>query len=170
MRLLWQDLRFAIRTLRRGWLVTSVAVISLALAIGGNATVFSMVDAFIFRPSPFPNPERMILAGERLKSQPPLQGNLATSLAVFGDFAERSRTVTRWAAFRPRPTGLRGPERSEAITATEVTAEYFGILEVTPVQGRLFQAEGPLDGSRQGIHVHRRLQLPLTTTHTEIDR
>jgi hypothetical protein len=48
----FQDLRFAFRTLRKHWLVTVAAVLSLALAIGGNAAVFSMVDAFLFRPLP----------------------------------------------------------------------------------------------------------------------
>ena len=59
MSTLWQDLRFAVRTLRKRWMITSLAVLSLALAIGGNAAVFSMVDAFLFRPLPYPEPDRL---------------------------------------------------------------------------------------------------------------
>jgi len=88
-----QDLRFAVRTLKRGWLVTTAAIVSLAFAIGGNAAVFSMVDAFIFRPLPYPEPDRIVRFGEREKDQPENSGSLSTSLPTYADLVERSRNL-----------------------------------------------------------------------------
>ena len=87
MSTLLQDLKFAIRTLRKRWMVTSLAVLSLALAIGGNAAVFGMVDAFLFRPLPYPEPDRIVLVGERQKDQPEFSSSLGTSLPSFADFS-----------------------------------------------------------------------------------
>ncbi len=139
-----QDLRFAIRTLRRRWMVTTLATLSLALAIGGNAAVFSLVDGFIFRPLPYPEPDRVVLVGEREKDQPELSG-FGTSLASYADLAERSQSVT-WGALQPMTMSLRGSERSEAISTVMVTPSFFEIMEAQPVRGRLFTESEAVEG------------------------
>ncbi len=141
-----QDFRFAIRTLKRGWLVTAVAVVSLAVAIGGNATVFSLVDALLFRPLPYPDPERIVLVAEREKDQPELSG-FTISLPTYADLAERSGTVAEWAAMQPRTMSLRGPERAEAVPGVAVTANFFGLLGTDAARGRTFSPEETVEGA-----------------------
>lgn len=155
MSILLQDLRFALRTLRARWMVTAMAVLSLALAIGGNATVFSLVDAFIFRPLPYPEPERVVLVGEREKTTPEFSGQFTTSLATARDWQERSRSVGRWAVMRPATMSLRGPERAEAVSTVAVTPSFFGVLDADPERGRLFtEAEAVEGGPRVALLGH----------------
>ena len=144
-----QDIRFAARTLKRGWLVSAAAIASLALAIGGNTAVFSMVDAFIFRPLPYPEPDRVVLFGEREKDQPENSGSLATSLATYADLAERSRTMASWGAMRPRTLSLRGSERAEAVSGVAATPGFFELLGVTAWRGRTFLPEEGVEGGRR---------------------
>ncbi len=137
-----QDFRFAIRTLRKGLLVTLFAIFSLALAIAGNATVFSMVNAFLFRPLPYDQPERMVLLEEREVDQRPAT-TLSISLASWADYDERSQTLSAVEAFRPAFFSLRGPERAIPLAGARVTPGFFDVLGVSPVRGRAFlDAEG----------------------------
>jgi putative ABC transport system permease protein len=153
-----QDFRFAIRTLKRGWLVTVVAIVSLAVAIGGNAAVFSLVDALLFRPLPYPDPERIVLVGEREKDQPELSG-FTTSLPTYADMAERSGTVAEWAAMQPRTLSLRGSERAEAVPGVAVTSNFFELLGAGAVRGRTFSpAEAGEGAPRVVVLSHEYLQ------------
>lgn len=147
MSAMFQDFRFAVRILKRGWLVTVVATVSLALAIGGNATVFSLVDAMIFRPLPYPDAERVVLAGERAKDQPELSGAFTTSLPTYADMAERSRTVAEWAAMQPRTLSLRGPDHAEPVSAVAVTPNFFALLGARTERGRTFTREEGVEGA-----------------------
>jgi predicted permease len=123
--------------------VTTVAIVSLSLAIGGNAAVFSMVDAFIFRPPPFPEPERVVLFGEARTDQPSGSPSFTTSLPTWADLKERSRTVEEWAALQFGNASVRGPERSEAVTANRVTPSFFDVVRARVLRGRTFlPAEG----------------------------
>ena len=137
-----QDFRFAIRTLRKGLLVTLFAIFSLALAIAGNATVFSMVNAFLFRPLPYDQPERMVLLEEREIDQRPTT-SLSISFASWADYDERSQALSAVEAFRPAFFSLRGPERPIPLSGARVTPGFFEVLGVSPVRGRAFlDAEG----------------------------
>jgi putative ABC transport system permease protein len=147
MTTLLQDLKYALRTLRKGWAVTSVAVISLALAIGGNATVFSLVDAFLFRPLPYEQPDRVVLLAERQKDQSPNAGVFAMSLATYGDLAERSHTVVTWSAMQPRTLSLRGNDVSEPVAAVAVTPGFFDVMRVHAWRGRTFLPEEGVSGA-----------------------
>ena len=148
MQSLVQDLRFALRMLRRRWMITALAVLSLALAIGGNTAVFSMVDAFMFRPLPFPEPERMVLVGERERTTPEFSGAFGSSLPSFADWRERSRSVAEWAAMQPRTLSLRGADRAEPISGVAATPSVFSVLRAAPTRGRLFGPEETVEGGR----------------------
>jgi putative ABC transport system permease protein len=140
------DLRFALRTLRKGWWVTLVAMVSLVVAIGGNATVFGLVNGLLFRPLPYEAPERLVVFDEVERDQQRGQGPIAVSLANLADISERSRTTTAWASARPRTVSLRGTERAEARTGTEVSTGFFDVLGVSPVRGRAFRPEEGVEG------------------------
>ncbi len=143
-----QDIRFAVRTLRRGWGVTLIALGSLAIAIGGNTAVFGMINALLFPPLPGTEPERLILIQERPVEQPPTLSTLTTSLAMHADLAERSRTTTQWAAYRQTVRGLRADDRSEPVTAAEITPSFFEVLGASMARGRAFLPEEGVPGAR----------------------
>lgn len=149
MRTLLQDLRYGLRTLRNGWVATSIAVLSLGLAVGGNTTVFGMVDAFLFRPLPFAEAERVVMFSERQKDQP--EGSqFSLSLATYGDLSARSRTMTQWSAVQFRTYSLRNGERSDPVQGLDVTPSFFEVMRVQPFRGRLLRAE---DGQAGGARV-----------------
>lgn len=141
-----QDLRFALRSLRKGWWVTLVALLSLVVAIAGNATVFGLINGLLFRPLPYAHPERLVIFDEDERDEDRDRGNIATSRATLADISERSRTTTAWAALRPRTVSLRGTERGEARRATEVSPGFLDLLGVSPVRGRGFREEEGVEG------------------------
>lgn len=144
---LFQDLRFALRSLRKDRVITAVAVVSLALAIGGNSAVFSLVDAFIFRPLPYDSPERLVAMGERQKDQPRGTTGIQTSLATYEDLAERSRTMSAWSAAQFRTFSVRGADGAEPVTGGLVTPGFFSQLGVPMAEGRGFRPEEGVEGA-----------------------
>lgn len=146
---LLQDIRFAWRTLRKGWGVTTVAIASLAVAIGGNTAVFGLINSLLFQPIMADAPERLVVLQERRKDAPggARLSTLATSLATHADLAERSRTTSGWAAYRFTILGLRGTDRSEPIQSAQVTAGFFELVGVRPARGRTFLPSEAVEGA-----------------------
>ena len=129
MTTLLQDLRYAARMLARNPAFTSVAVVMLALGIGANAAIFSVVDAVLLRPLPFPDAERIVTLGETGKGEDARHGS-STSYLNFLDWKAQSKSfqaMTIFNGWRPALTGLGEAER---LRAAFVTAEAFDILGV----------------------------------------
>ncbi len=143
MAALWMDLRFAVRNLRKGRLVTALVVLSLALAIAGNATVFGLVRAIVFQPLPYPDPEQITFLGERDKDQP---RSALASLANLMDWRERNRSFTDLAGFRVAHMSLGGWARREPLVAAQVTSGFFELLGARTFRGRLFGNEEYREG------------------------
>ncbi len=144
-----QDVRFALRMLRKNWGVSLVAVASLSVAIGGNTAVFALVNTLLFQPISVEAPERLVVVQERRSAQPEGLSTLTTSLATQADLAERSRTTADWTALRPTVLGLRDGERSEPIQAAEVAPNFFEVLGIQPSRGRAFAPEEGVPGGRK---------------------
>lgn len=143
------DVRFALRVLRRKWGITLIAILSLAIAIGGNTAVFAIIDTFLFTPLSIDEPERVAVLQERRIEQPAGLSTLSTSLAMHADMEERSRLTEGWAAMRPTILGLRGDDGSEPINAAEVTTGFFEVMGMPLKRGRTFTAsEGASGGGR----------------------
>ena len=149
----FQDIRFAIRDLRKGFLVTSLAVLSLALAIAGNTTVFGFVNALLFRPLPYPEPDRIVLLGEREENAPP---TLVASAANLVDWRERNRSFVDLAGFRPAPISLGAGERPEPIVAAQVSPGFFEILGAELLRGRTFNVQEGLEGAARVVILDHR--------------
>ncbi len=144
-----QDVRFAVRVLRRSWGVTLVALGSLAVAIAGNTAVFGLINSLLFQPLTATNPEELVVMQERRVEQPAQLATLATSLANHADLAERSRTTSAWTALRPTVLGLRDGDRSEPVAAAQVQANFFDVLGVAMARGRGFLPEEGVPGARR---------------------
>ncbi len=141
------DLRYALRALWKTRLVTLVATLSLALAVAGNATVFSLVYGIFFRPLPYPQPERICVIGERARDLP--AGAISgVSVANFLDWQERQTSFEQLAAVQPRAAGLaRAGSEPEPVVIGTVTEGLLELLGVRPVRGRALLAEDGTPGA-----------------------
>src|SRR3954471_6301205 len=132
-----RDLRYSARLLRRTPGFTAIAVIMLALGIGANTTIFSVLNAVLLRPLPYRDPERLVLVGERRAAGS--AGN--TGYTTFLDWRERSHAFEDMAVIRSwMPTLITNGE-PERISGLRVSANFFGLLGVAPSFGRDFVAE-----------------------------
>jgi putative ABC transport system permease protein len=144
---LWQDLRYAVRSLAQSRGFTCVAVLTLALGIGANTAIFSVVDAVLLKTLPFPEPERLVRVEDRhmgvSSNGGPLQldGSTSFTYANFADLAERSHTLEKAAAYRPWLFTLSGEGEPENVDGYRVSAEFFSALGVSPELGRTFSAD-----------------------------
>jgi len=139
MRNLWNDLRFGLRILRRNPGFTLAAIVVLALGIGANTAIFSIVNAVLLRPLPYENPSRIMQVWHvpPAKSFPGMT-LFSVSAANYLDWQSQNRTFEHLAAYGFASFNVGGGERPEAIRGATVEPDFFSILGVRPVQGRVF--------------------------------
>ena len=132
----WQDLRFGARTLvaRRGF--TVVVLLTLALGIGVNTAMFSVLRATLFEPLPLPEPDRVVIVWENDRLRGTTREN--ASYPDYLDIREQARHFQHLAASQPMDATLSGRGDPERVRAARVTASYFNVLGLQPSIGRLF--------------------------------
>jgi putative ABC transport system permease protein len=129
-----QDLRYGLRQLRRNPGFTIVAVITLALGIGANTAIFSVVNGVLLNPLPYSEPSRLVV----LYSQTDQFPRSSISYPDFLDWARDNRSFSALAAYRADDFDLTGAGEPERVPAEMVSASFFPLLGVKPVIGRLF--------------------------------
>ena len=135
---LFQDLRFGVRALRRSPSVSAVALLSMALAIGVNTAIFSLIDAIVLRPLLVMNPDRLVaLYTTNSKNS----SYSTTSYPDYVDYRQRNEVFSDLAAFSPVPLSLSLGVQSERIDGEIVSGNYFSVLGIEPVAGRMFLPE-----------------------------
>src|SRR5215470_15259698 len=133
---LLQDLRYGVRMLVKKPGFTVVAVITLALGIGANTAIFSVVNAILLRPLQYSEPDRLVQVWQ---SFPQLGANQVTvSAPEFLDYRDQNRVFERMAAFRSQEFTLNSGSEPERILGSRVSAELFPLLGVAPALGRAF--------------------------------
>ncbi|HJR59246.1 MAG TPA: ABC transporter permease [Vicinamibacterales bacterium] len=144
--MLRQDVRYAFRSLVKSPGFTAVAVACLALGIGVNATIFSVIDGVILRPYPYPEPERIIVVHARNHEQRISRGTL--SYADFKDIRDSSSTIASIAAFANRSLTISdGRGEPERFSGATVSWNLFGLLGMRPVAGRDFMPDDDKPGA-----------------------
>jgi putative ABC transport system permease protein len=139
LEVLGQDLRYAARTLRKSPGFTVVAALTLALGIGANAAIFSVVNAVILRPLPYKEPSRLVmLIGNVKRAQVERRG---TSFADYFDWRSQSRSFENMSLVTTNTQTLTGVDEPERVNAEHVAQAYFGMLGVHPAHGRVFLPE-----------------------------
>jgi putative ABC transport system permease protein len=143
---LWQDLRYGLRMLVRNPGFTIVAVIALALGIGANSAIFSVVNTVLLRPLPYKNPDALVVVWDE-------QTHLGfpkdtPSPANFLDWREQNTVFEGMAATNERSFNLTGAGEPERLDGLRVSANLFSLLGVEPQLGRTFTAEEDKPGSR----------------------
>ena len=136
-----QDIRYACRTLRKSPGFSLVAIITLALGVGANTAMFSVINAVLLRPLPFPHPERLVAVTETdLRSATSIRST-SVSWPNFFDWRSRAHGVESLSAYRDADFTLTSGTRSLHIDGAVVSSEFFSTLGVQPVLGRGFQLE-----------------------------
>jgi predicted permease len=138
-----QDLRFGLRTHRQAPALTAVAIVTLALGIGANTAIFSVVRAALLRPLPYAQPDRLITVGE-VRSQEELSQALGpaswnASYPDYLDWRKQSKAFESLAGFTGDGFTLRGAGEPETVTAVQATTNFFSTLGVKPFLGRDFR-------------------------------
>ena len=141
MSTLGSDVRFAVRSLAKSKLFTTVALLSLMLGIGANVTVFSLVDAIAFKPLPYAEPDALVDVHEWSATKLCTGCAVGTSYPTFMDWRASARSFAGIGAYVERPFNVSGTEAAERIGGAIVSAETFDILGVHPVLGRGFRPE-----------------------------
>lgn len=134
MQILQQDLRYALRMLTKKPLFTSIAIVTVALGIGANTAIFSVVNAVLLRPLPYYKSEQLVVVPTITTSGE--QDGM--SVPEVQDFRERMQSVEDLVAFQSQSVNVTGTDRPDRVRGAFVTANYFKFFNLAPVAGRTF--------------------------------
>ncbi|MGB6623616.1 MAG: ABC transporter permease, partial [Candidatus Acidiferrales bacterium] len=153
MTALLQDIRYGWRGLRKSPGFAAIAILTLALGIGANTAIFTVVDALLLKPLPYANPSRLVLIHAHNMRNPNGEGPF--SLARFEQLRDNARAFSGVAVFTNDTFDLTGRGEPRQLDAARVSWNFFNVLGVEPVLGRGFTAEeGQLGGTRVVILSH----------------
>jgi putative ABC transport system permease protein len=134
MQTLQQDLRYGARMLRKKPVFTAIAVLTLALGIGANTAIFSVVNAVLLRALPYHNGNRLVA----LSLNTPSGERDGLSVLEAQDFQDRMQSLEDLAAFQSQSVNVTGGDRPDRVRGSFVTANYFKVFNLTPIIGRTF--------------------------------
>jgi predicted permease len=134
MNSLLQDLRYGARMLAKKPFFTALAVITLALGIGANTAIFSVVNAVLLRALRYPNPNRLVVLST-VNSAGDRDG---LSIPEANDYQTRLQSLEDFTAFQSQSVNLTGGERPDRVRGAFVTASYFKVFNLNPIHGRTF--------------------------------
>ena len=139
METLWQDLRYGVRMLGKSPAFTAIAVLTLALGIGANTAIFSVVNGVLLHPLPYEDPDRLVVVWNEL----PQEGlpQLWFSEPELIDYRQRQQSFEGMAAFSGGGGNLTGSGEPLRVTAANVSANFFPLLRVDAFLGRTFTPE-----------------------------
>jgi predicted permease len=135
---MWRDFRAAVRGFLRRPFFTALAGVTLAIGIGANTAIFSVVDAVLINPLPFPDSHRIVSYNHEA---PGLGVNVPViphSQALYLHYQEHARAIESFAVFSDENVNLISDGEPQQLTASQVTQEYFDVLGVQPFMGRAF--------------------------------
>src|SRR5688572_14944051 len=147
-----QDLRYALRGLRKNPGFMIVAVLTLALGIGANTAIFSVLNAVLLRPLPYRAPEQLAMLWTEIPTQALRQGR-----AAHGDverWREQSKTFADMAVYDSVRLTLAGPSGAEQISVKRVSPNIFSLLGIQPAYGRAFSAQEAGERQRLALISH----------------
>lgn len=154
---LFQDVRYALRTLRKSPGFTMVCVLTLGLGMGASTTIFSVVNAVLLRPLPYPNHERLVRIEERHRGTFGLGAAgldfANATYANFNDLRRDAKTIENISAFREWRFNLAGDGEPEQVPGALVSGEFFAALGSKPALGRMITPEDDAPGGDNHVAV-----------------
>jgi putative ABC transport system permease protein len=142
MNALVQDLRYALRMLVKSPAFSAIAILTLGLAIGANTAIFSVVNAVLLRPLPYPHSEQLV----RIFGAQPQLDLAPTSPANFLEWNEENKVFERIATYVGQGFNLTGTDKPERVIGARVSADLLPLLGVQPARGRFFTEEEDQEG------------------------
>jgi hypothetical protein len=152
---LWQDLRYATRGLLRQPAFTLVAVLTLALGIGANTAIFTVVNSLLLRPLPFSDPGRLVQVWEASANKP--ADEMPASYPNFADWRDENHAFEQTVAYAGWSFNLISEGEPERIRSAVVSPAFFATLGVRPLAGRVFLPEEDQKGKDSVAVISRRL-------------
>src|SRR5215467_8550673 len=148
----WQDLRYGARMLFKNPGFTLIAVLTLALGIGANITIFSVINAVLLHPLPYPEAERLVF----LWTEVPKQNikERASAYANFSEWRDQNKSFEDLAVFDPTSVTLTGAAEPEGVMSVRASANLFPLLGMAPLLGRTFTAEEEQQKARVVVLSH----------------
>jgi len=137
MNTLWQDVRYGVRMLLKNPGVTIIVIVALALGIGANTAIFSVVNAVLIRPLPYQESERLIFLNEKS----PVLDEMSISYPNFTDWRAHNQTFEKMGVYNRASYNLTGAGEAERIITGQVSADLFSVLRVNALHGRVFTNE-----------------------------
>ena len=134
---IWADVRHAVRSLGKNSGFTAVAILTLGLAIGANTAIFSVVDATLLRPLPYPDSDRLV-AIRSVSPSRELPDGERTALGNLLDWQAQARSFEAIAGYRWRTVDLTGGNTSERLHGLFVTPGFFDVFGIRQIMGRAF--------------------------------
>jgi len=143
MRTLLQDIRFSIRMLLKNPGFAAIAILTLALGIGANTALFSVVNGVLLNPLPYPHSEQLVT----VYGKTPGFARAPISYLNFLDWQRATRTFSSMALYRNEPYNLTGTAEAELVGGSMISADFFPTLGVEPILGRNFRADDDRAGA-----------------------
>jgi len=137
MSVLWQDIRYALRVLGKNPGFAAISVLTLALGIGANTALFSVVHGVLLKPMPYENPEQLV----DVYWTTPNDQKFPFSFPDFLDCQKQNRVFSLMAGYRWENFSLVGIGEPERLSGERVSAEFFSLLSIKPIIGRTFLRE-----------------------------
>jgi putative ABC transport system permease protein len=134
MQKIWQDLRYGIRMLLKSPGITLVVILALALGIGANTAIFSVVDAVLLRPLPYEDSGRLVFLNETSKTM----DEISVSYPNFTDWRNQNKVFEKIGVYNRGSYNLTGAGEAERIITAQMSADLFAALRVNPALGRLY--------------------------------
>ena len=134
MTTLWQDIRYGARMLLKNPGISIIVVIALALGIGANSAIFSVVNAVLLRPLPYEESERLVFLNEKS----PVLDEMSISYPNFSDWRTHTQTFEKIGVYNRASYNLTGVGEAERIVTGQVSADLFAVLRVNALHGRVF--------------------------------
>jgi putative ABC transport system permease protein len=149
METLLQDIRYGVRVLLKGRTVTFVAVIALALGIGANTAIFSIVNALLFRSLPYKNAERLAMIWETNSEVQIGFDSLPVSIAAFDDWRKQGESFEAVSILDSQRYAFTGAGRPERISGVTTSASFFDVMGASPILGRTYTEEEDRPGANR---------------------
>ena len=134
------DLRYAIRGLRRSPLFAFVAILSLALGIGANTAIFTLIDQILLRKLPVAEPDRLVMLYQDAANMGSNMGSRMNSYPLYQDLQQKAEPLSEVVCRRLVPASISVDNQTERVDAEMVSGNYFSMLGVKPALGRLFNS------------------------------
>ncbi|MBM3726872.1 MAG: ABC transporter permease [Acidobacteria bacterium] len=141
MRNLIPDVRFALRAMRRSPLFTAVAILSLALGIGANTAIFTILDQLMLRSLPVRDPENLVMLFQRGAHNGSNMGGRMHSYPIYQDFQQKAAPLAEVLCRRLADTSISVDQQTERVRTELVSGNYFSMLGVKPALGRVFSSQ-----------------------------